>query len=590
MRPKKRLVQEAGSVRHPFEGAPYPELVQEFSEAAKRVTTRMVDSAVDCSQYSLCSAILSSVYRFIYACVCRVVFGDDAETARLAAGLSRGQSIPTSRQLLQGRETLIRVALAHGHMLSYRTKLGGRDASTMDNILKLVLMTDAVVFYYSPDKRRALEGYVAEDDDWIVDNNMAIDTRNRMVDGTFDDSKTPVLSYRVSQYMSALKQVSNQWRLVRWDDRLGVYLDLMRVRAGMLLVCSYDSVVHDIAELCDGASAPGNPQGEYQANQIFVGAVCDVFLDMLQDVATFTAHPRLSAEEAERVGAVCLSDEEWADLKNRAIVWLDRKLTGMVCTSGSQYNARYLLKMDIRPGERSGYAREFTQRLAEDASVVQKYREVEFNELCVTKKRTFIDILSEDLVKPHYRQLKDTRPRLIKPEMFPQEPTHVCLALLEMLESHMISTYYGIQWRDFWIARPDFGSRGNDLGAATWPIMIQTMNGWDVYYGGLIRVDSLLKALIIWLRIVERVFKGRLHTWDTSAWISDIVGMGGQDKKRRSLFRENDEPQEGSSSGGEESTSSGTSSSSDSSSGSSSRGFSSDEEGGAPDIGLVSVL
>lgn len=595
LKPKKGAT-EATFVSHPFEHSPYHELIHELHEAAKRVETKMVDSTVDCSQYALCSAILSSLYRFLHACVYKIIFGESDETASLNAGLFRDQQLPTNQQLLQGREILIRTLLSRGHMLSHRTKLDGKDASSLDNIMKLILMSDALIFYSSPEKKRALEGYIAEDEDWIVENNMAIDTRNRLVDGTFDPSRTPVLSYRMSQFMSALKQISNHWRVIAWDDRLGVYLDLMRVRAGMLLVCSYDSVVHDISELCVGNETTDNPQGEYQVNAIFVGTVCDVFLDMLHDVANFNAHERLSAANARKYGALCENDDEWADLKDRLIGWVNRKIAGMVSTSGSQYNSKYLLKMDVRPGERSGYSREFTHRLAEDASVVQKYREVEFNDLCITKKRTFIDILKEDLIKPYAKQLKDTRPRLIRPELFPQEPAHVCLALLEMLESHMISNYYGIQWKDFWIARPDFSMRGRDLDVATWPIMLQTLNGWDVYYKGLIRLDSLIKALIVWLRIVEKILNGRLHTWDISPWIVDIVSRGGQDKKRKSLFKENDETHEGSTS--DESSSSSSSSGSDTSSSSGSSGdtsdFSSDEgatgEGKLPDIALASVL
>lgn len=591
LKPKKALAAAAASIEHPYERAPLHELGPALLLHASQVKNRLVDCTVDCKPYSLCTAIMGSMYAYVYATVLVVLFGLDEGTARVSAQVPVGQPLPTPHVLAEVRTQLIEAALKYGHMINTRTRISGRDCSALDNLAKLILMIDAVVFYADDRKRALFEGYTAEDDEWIVENNLAIDTRSQLVDGTFDPARTPVLSYRMSQFMTAVKQISNQWRSVRWDDRLGVYVDVMRVRAGMFLLCTYNSVVHDIAELCEGTSSAADPEGEYQVNALFAGTVYDVFLDLIKDVAQFAAYARMPRAMAYEVGALVDDEDEWADLKRRVINWVERKLTVMVATSESTNVSRYLLKMDMRPGERAGYAREFTQRLADDSSIIQKYREVDFNELCMTKKRMFVDILREDLVVPYKRLLEDRRPRFIREELFPPEPPHVCLSLLEMIDSHLTSNFFGLKWSDFWIAEPDMHKRGSDLGACDWPLLVQAFNHWHLYYNGLVRCDSFLKALICWLRVVEHHRRGKLHTWDISAWISDIASMGERQSGCKSLFKENNE-----SGGGSSSSSSDESSDADSESDSSSSSSSSSASSlaSAPEaaeaLGAMSIL
>jgi hypothetical protein len=393
-----------------------------------------------------------------------------------------------------------------------------------------------VAFYSDATKVQLLEGYVAEDVDWVVDNNLAIDTRIRLADGSLHDETTPVLSYRMSQFLGALKQISNHWRMVKWDDQLGVLVDLLRVRAGVFLLCSFNNVVHDMPDLCDGEAGIANPKGEYQANSIFLGTVTDIFMDMIKDMASFAGYRKLAPPQIAACGASCEDVQEWLKLKGCVVSWIERKLSSMVSTSGSTYVSKYAIALDIRPGERSAYTREFTQRLADDASIVQMYRSVNFDALCQLKKRTYIEILTEDFVKPFRLMEKDTRPRFTRQDLFEPEPPQVYLGFMEMLESHMIATYFGLQWKDFWIMEPDLVKRRSDLEAARWPVMLQTFNHWHIYYNGLIRYDSFIKCFIAFLRIIEKCFHSKLNSWDIAPWIAEITTEGGKNPENKSMF------------------------------------------------------
>lgn len=534
--PRRRIPPEATCIDHPYANDAYEVLGVELERAAAKIQTKLIDSTIDCKPIALCCAIMSTMYRFMLAVSMRVLFGLDDGEARHTAGLASRRPLPTGTQINTVKAKLIAVMVAHGKMLSHRTIISGKDCCPLDNLMSLILVSDAMAFYSDRAKVASLEAYVAEDVDWLVDNNLAIDTRIRLADGSLHDETTPVLSYRMSQFLGALKQVSNRWRAVRWDEQLGILVDLLRVRAGVFLLCSFDSVVHDMPDLCEGDSSSSNPKGEYQANAIFLGTVTDVFMDMIQDVACFAGYRRLAAPQVAASGASCDDLQEWIQLKGCIVAWIERKLSSMVSTSGSTYVSKYAVALDIRPGERNAYAREFTQRLADDATIVQMYRSVNFDALCQLKKRTYIEILTDDFVKPFRLAERDTRPRFTRQDLFEPEPPQVYLAFMEMLESHMIATYFGLQWKNFWIMEPDLVKRRRDLEAAKWPVMLQAFNHWHLYYNGLIRYDSFVKCFIAFLRVTEKCFDKKLDSWDIAPWIAEITTEGGKNPENSSMF------------------------------------------------------
>lgn len=534
--PRRSIPPEATCIDHPYANDPYEALGEELARAASKIHTKLIDSTIDCKAIALCCAIMSTMYRFLSAVSMKVLFGHRDGEARVIAGLTSRRPFPTGAQINAVKAKLISVMIEHGKMFSHRTVISGKDCCPLDNLISLVLVSDAMAFYSDRKKVDALEAYVAEDVDWIVDNNLAIDTRIRLADGSLHEETTPVLSYRMSQFLGALKQVSNRWRAVRWDEQLGVLVDLLRVRAGIFLLCSFNNVVHDMPDLCDGGASPTNPKGEYQANGIFLGTVADVFMDMIHDVACFSGYRRLAAPQIAACGASCDDLQEWLQLKGCIVSWIERKLSSMVSTSGSTYVAKYAVALDVRPGERNAYTREFSQRLADDASIVQMYRSVNFDALCQLKKRTYIEILTEDFVKPFRLMEKDMRPRLTRQDLFEPEPPQVYLAFMEMLESHMIATYFGLQWKNFWIMEPDLVRRRKDLEAVRWPVMLQAFNHWHLYYNGLIRYDSFIKCFIAFLRVTEKCFDSKIDSWDIAPWISEITTEGGKNPQNSSMF------------------------------------------------------
>lgn len=531
------LPSEASCISHPYSNEDYTTLGEQLWRAAGRIKNKLVDSTIDCKATALCCAIMSTMYRFLSAVSRMVLFGVSTRDARRSAALESPKRLPTSQEITVVRTKLIQTMVSHGKMLSHKTRINGKESCPLDNLVALILMSDCTAFYSDPAKVSALEGYVAEDNDWVVDNNLAIDTRIRLADGSLHEETTPVLSYRMSQLLGALKQVSNYWRTVCFDDQLGLLVDLLRVRAGIFVLSSFDNVVHDMPELCEGGFTDDNPKGEYQANSVFLGTVTDLFSDMIRDLVCFSGFPRLPDVQVTASGACCGDLNEWLKLKECVVAWIERKLSSMVATSGSTYVSKYVIALDMRPGERNAYAREFTQRLADDSSVLQTYRSINFDALCQLRKRTYIDILTEDFVKPFRVMQQDKRPRSSEKDWFAPEPPQVYLGFMEMLESHMIATYFGLQWRDFWIMEPDLEKRRSDLDASKWPIMVQAFNHWHLYYSnGLIRMDSFIKCFIAFLRVIERDFRGKLHSWDIMPWITEITTEGGKNPTNASMF------------------------------------------------------
>jgi hypothetical protein len=476
----------------------------------------------------MCAALMATMYRHLRAKSLEIFFGMEEDDARSTAKLHVTAPTATVAQIAQARDLFVKTIAESGSLISMKFNLSLRQTCALDNLVVLLLHADALVHYGTPQRVAACASFVAEREPWLANSNIAILSE----DITADDKKTPptpVLGYRMSQLQKALYQLGAVLNRITWDLRVVAYTDLLRIRCGVYLACSFPGLSNDVLSTCTLIKREDSfINSVFSTNQKFVWLVSDVFVDVIS---------KLCARASVREASQALRDElhvssvrYWARLRGRFVKWIERKLEEINSSEPSGILKDYLLRLNLRPGELSGYGRSNPSAASttEVQYVISAYREVEFRILIRQNGRTYADVLKKDyLAKAKAVEDRAKRiPRMRPDAPFEPEQTHVVLCILELIQSHATAKFNSMNFRDYYILEPDSALRMPDVESCDYPIMLQTFNHFGLATERqVIPCNSLVWSFLMWCLVVMMKHDFNLAGCSLKEWIREIAPL-----------------------------------------------------------------
>lgn len=525
--------QEAPGPDRPVETDYLPGLAENLLGHVKRIPDEVVSSSNDCYDFSRACDRLSKIYRIASACIRTLVFRESWESAKQQTD-ARG-AMPSSQSLGIARKCLIRSVLEHGDLISHNYRIAGKDNRLFDNIMSCIFTLDMVEFYsMSPEDRKMHEKFIADSDAYLVMNNVAVASDVSSV----TDYKTPVLRYRMSQFVAAVYQLAASWTTLTYSKNLIYYLELLRIRMGQFINLSYGGKVHDVEALRAGeAPSIKKPDGEYQSSVHLVHIVAPVIADIMKRTVNFASHKMATEDQMRQLKG----KRNTKVLIKKFNEWIGKKIKDMIPEGGSEILGRHLLEMNLRPGERAVYSREFPSgsNLTDVQFIMGRYRRNEFNYLSELKQKTFAQVIEKELPK----QIK------VKLGTCGHESPQLVLCLFELIEMYTKAAYFGrIDITNYIIFETQLESRASDFIYVEEPMIVQVFNYFQVYYRRrLYRFDSFIVSFLMWLKIIERDFKRKVGVCDLSGWFMEILGTEDPSVKfwePPSIFGSDDEEEE----------------------------------------------
>lgn len=524
-----------------------PNLCKRISEHVKKVPDEIVSSNSDCLHYARTCDLVMKVYSICGACIRNKVWKQDWEQAKKAMG-ARG-SFPSADSIAQSRKFLIGAVMNNGDKIAHNYRISGRDNRLVDNVMSQIFTLDMLQFLMLPkDDQDRHRRFVAENDDWLVMNNVVVASS-----AAVSNYRSPVLKYRMSQFVDAMYQLATAWNKLPYSQRLIYYIELLRIRMGQFINFSHSDKVFDVHALRHCVKEPSRecPDGEYQATARMIQDVSPVMMEIFKRTVRFAAYrPATDALMSSLKGK-----RNTKFLIKKFGEWITEKIKVMIPEGASEKMGQYLLTMSLRPGERSVYARQFPSgtNLMDEQFILGKYRKMEFNYLSELKQKNFAVIIEKELPKLLRKRPKDCG----------QESPQLLLCLYELIEMYTKAAYFGrMDLTDFIVFEVDYEKRQSDFIYVEEPIMVQVFNHFQLYYrGDLYRFDSFILSFLGWLKIMERDYKRNLRGCDISEWYMEILGtkdpslrmwepasLFGSDDEEESSFTTSDDDSESSSS------------------------------------------
>lgn len=506
---------------------------------ASKLPDTVVSKNNDCYHYARITDLFGKLYRVMGCCIRHWVYQQPWNTA-VEVMEAKGDRPPTAQLIHLARKFLIKSLLEHGDRMRENYRISGKNNRLCDVFAMCIFTLDMIEFYQKSSQERArIAAFIADEDEWLVEHNVAIASDAN----TDSEYKTPVLGYRMSQLAKALYQLAASWGTAPYSIKLVHYMELLRIRIGQMLNFSFSGMVHDIDALrvpVDVEAAKvdpvARPDSEYQASPLLLETVAPVMTEMMRCMVTYSAHVHASDRELAQVRG----KKNFRFLIKNFGAWINRNIQVMIPEGASEYMGKYLLEMNLRPGERQVYSREFPSgtNLTDVQFILGAYRKIEFNYLSELKQKTFAQVIEKELPK----QIRVTRPGRVG-----YESKHLVLCLVELIEMYTKAKYFmRINLLDFVIFEVDLEKRATDFRYVEEPMMVQVFNYFQLYYKNkLYRFDSFILSFLAWLKVIEKDFQRCLRGCNLSLWYSEILGLPEGDRtpfwEPPSLFGSDDE-------------------------------------------------
>lgn len=442
-----------------------------------------------------------------------------------------------------------------------------RKDKAIDSIFLLYMTAVLYTYMLKPyNERLTLEDKRATDYPYLIKNGLV-------------RSQDKILSYRMSDLLAALYQLTARAKDIPYDNAFVEYLELLTIRSAQFINLTFDGWKHDVVAVRTVMISSSNstgigddvlPEPTFDENQTEWEYQCNREASMLLQCTVCALYEKLSfigivpqedmisllihETSSKYVGRILMEyyginikssdwhdvvvfgvEEQWPSLKQangRLSALFEQQTCGMIPYDAVSNENQQVFKnwifynLDIMDGSSGcNKLRENYLKLCLRPGDREKFMK-EYPDLTCTDQNILSTYRATE-----YDKLREQADRTIEDVLQKEidkrpEPLTFLLVLCDFLETFFSEHFYPLVLSDYVIFENELTSRITDLESMhdSVPIIVQVFNHFQLYYlGKLYRFDSFVCSVLAWLHIVQTPkFNKSINRVSIQAWYDEL--------------------------------------------------------------------